>query len=67
MGFESAAIILEQVGVIFLSIILLYLMYRWIEGSRVTEMDLERTLRKAKVMRQKAMERSRELLSRVEQ
>lgn len=67
MGFESAAIILEQVGVIFLSIILLYLMYRWIEGSRVTEKDLERTLRKAKVMRQKAMERSRELLSRVEQ
>ncbi len=67
MGFESAAIVLEQIGVISLSIIFLYLLYQWIEGSRTTEMDIERTLRKAKAMRQKAMERSRELLSSVEQ
>jgi hypothetical protein len=66
MGFGSMATILEQIGVILLSAILLYLLYQGIERSRVSEMEMERTLQKAKVMRQEAMERSREMLSRVE-
>jgi hypothetical protein len=66
MGFESMATILEQIGVILFSAILLYLLYQGIERSRVSEMDMERTLQKAKVMRQEAMERSREMLSRAE-
>lgn len=66
MGFESIATILEQIGVILLSAILLYLLYQGIERSRVSEMDMERTLQQAKGMRQEAMERSREMLSRAE-
>jgi hypothetical protein len=66
MGVESMAKILEQIGVILLSAILLYLLYQGIERSRVSEMDMERALQKAKVMRQEAMERSREMLSRTE-
>jgi hypothetical protein len=66
MGFGSMATILEQIGVILLSAILLYLLYQGIERSRVSEMEMERTLQKAKVMRQEAMERSREMLSRAE-
>ena len=66
MGFESMATILEQIGMILLSAILLYLLYQGIERSRVSEMDMERTLQKVKVMKQEAMERSREMLSRAE-
>jgi hypothetical protein len=66
MGIGSGAIILEQIGAILLSIFLLYLVFQWIERSMSDEKEMERTLLKAKVMRQKAMERSRELLSRGE-
>jgi hypothetical protein len=66
MSFESVATILEQIGVILLSVFLLYLLYQGIEKSRASEMDMERTLQKAKVMRKEAMERSREMLSRAE-
>ena len=67
MGFENAATILQQIGVILISVILLYLGYQWIEGSRVSERDIELTLQKAKVMREEAMERSKEILAKVDQ
>jgi membrane protein implicated in regulation of membrane protease activity len=63
MGIGIGAIILEQIGVILLSIFLLYLVFQWIERSKSDQKEMERALQKAKVMRQEAMERSRELLS----
>jgi len=67
MGIGNAAVILEQIGVIVLSAFLLYFLYQWLEGERDSEKDIESTLQKAKTIRQEAMERSRELLSRAEQ
>lgn len=66
MGVESAAAIVEQIVVILFSTIVLYLLYQWVERSKVSEREIERTLQKAKVIRQKAMERSRKMLSNVE-
>jgi hypothetical protein len=66
VGIGSGAIILEQIGAILLSVFLLYVPYQWIERSKGNEKEMERTLQRAKIMRQEAMERSRKLLSRSE-
>jgi ATP/ADP translocase len=63
---ETALMILEQIGVILISVILLVLLYQWIDRSRVNERDIERTLLKAKVIREEAMERSKKILSKSE-
>jgi len=65
MDFKSGTYIVQQIGAIFLSAILLYVVYQWFDRSRASEREVELSLQNAKSIRQEAFKKSNELLSRM--
>ena len=63
MTFESTVYLLQQVGVILLSVLLIYQIHQWVGNSNVKDEALQVMLQNAKDVRKQAWNQSLELLS----
>ncbi len=65
MDLKSGTYIIQQIGAIFLSAFLLYVLYQWFDRSRASEREVELSLQNAKAIRREAFRKSNELISRM--
>jgi hypothetical protein len=63
MTFESTPYLLQQIGAILLSVLLIYQIHQWVRNSNVKDEALQVMLRNAKDVRNQAWNQSLELLS----
>ena len=63
MTFESTSYLLQQIGAILLSVLLIYQIHQWVRNSNVKDEALQVMLRNAKDVREQAWNQSLELLS----